>query len=77
MSGPFGLIAEYSILKKREAAKMHVLRPGKLNTVDTDNVIFITRPYLRLMDCVADNIHKYVSILTVDKGYNFDSHIEC
>lgn len=60
LSGPFGLIAEYSILKKRDAAKMHALRPGKLITADTDNVIFISRPCLKLMNCIAQNIHKYV-----------------
>ena len=63
LSGPFGLIAEYSVLKKRDAAKMHVLRRGKLNIADTDHVIFITRPHLEQMTCVSDNILQYVSWL--------------
>ncbi|XP_065201520.1 vacuolar protein sorting-associated protein 33A [Planococcus citri] len=57
LSGPFGLIAEYSLLKKRDAVKMHPLRPGKIKTIETENVIFITRPHLKLMGYVAENIH--------------------
>lgn len=58
LSGPFGLIAEYTLLKKRDAGKMYLLRPGKLKTPDIENVIFITRPYLRLMNYIAEIIHR-------------------
>lgn len=58
LSGPFGLIAEYSLLKKRDAVKMYPLRPGKIKTIETENIIFITRPHLKLMGYVAENIHQ-------------------
>lgn len=57
LSGPFGLISEYSLLRNRDVVKMHPLRPGKLHSVDTDNVIFITRSQIKLMNYVAENIH--------------------
>ncbi len=59
LSGPFGLIAEYSLLKKRDVLKMYPLRPGKLKIVEMENVIFITRPQLKLMGYIADTIHGY------------------
>lgn len=33
------------------------LRPGALPDVDVRNIIFITRPNLKLMNCIADNVH--------------------
>lgn len=33
------------------------LRPGPLPDVDVRNIIFITRPSLKLMNCIADNVH--------------------
>ena len=59
LSGPFGLIAEYSLLKKRDAVKMHPLRPGKIKTIETENVIFICRPHLKLMGYIVENILKW------------------
>lgn len=32
------------------------LRPGPLPDVDVRNIIFITRPNLKLMNCIAENI---------------------
>ncbi|KAK7604487.1 hypothetical protein V9T40_005673 [Parthenolecanium corni] len=57
LSGPFGSIAEYSLLKKWGVKVMFPLRPGKLKLNDVDSVIFITRPYLKLMNCIIDIIH--------------------
>lgn len=33
------------------------LRPGALPDVDVRNIIFITRPNLKLMNSIAENIH--------------------
>lgn len=33
------------------------LKPGTLPDVDVRNIIFITRPSLKLMNCIADNVH--------------------
>lgn len=33
------------------------LRPGSLPDVDVRNIIFITRPNLKLMNCIAENVH--------------------
>nr|XP_002737715.1 PREDICTED: vacuolar protein sorting-associated protein 33A [Saccoglossus kowalevskii] len=58
LTGPLGLIAEYSLLKEHEVEKMFPLRTGRLPTSNVRNVIFITRPKLQLMEFVAQNIHK-------------------
>ncbi|XP_072163867.1 vacuolar protein sorting-associated protein 33A-like [Diadema setosum] len=66
LTGPIGLIAEYSLLKEHEVDKMFPLRMGRLPLTATSsgvggaiqNVIFIVRPKLDLMTIVADNIHK-------------------
>ncbi|XP_077995309.1 vacuolar protein sorting-associated protein 33A-like [Glandiceps talaboti] len=58
LTGPFGLIAEYSLLKEHEVDKMFPLRAGRLPSSNVRNIIFITRPKLELMELVAQNIHK-------------------
>ncbi|XP_030847880.1 vacuolar protein sorting-associated protein 33A [Strongylocentrotus purpuratus] len=66
LTGPIGLIAEYSLLKEHEVDRMFPLRPGHLPLKSTSsgaggniqNVIFIVRPRLELMTIVADNIRK-------------------
>lgn len=57
LSGPVGLITKYAFLKERNVTKMLPLRPGDLLNIDVRHVIFITRPNLKLMDYIADNVH--------------------
>ncbi|KAJ6636221.1 Vacuolar protein sorting-associated protein 33A [Pseudolycoriella hygida] len=57
LSGPVGLVTKYTFLKERNVIKMLPLRAGSLTDVDVKHIIFITRPILRLMDYVAENIH--------------------
>lgn len=66
LTGPIGIIAEYSLLKEHEVDKMFPLRPGHLPLMNTSsgaggaiqNVIFMVRARLDLMTIVADNIRK-------------------
>ncbi|XP_055319720.1 vacuolar protein sorting-associated protein 33A [Sitodiplosis mosellana] len=57
LSGPVGLVTKYAFLKERNVTKMLPLRPGALPDVDVRNIIFITRPNLKLMNCIAENVH--------------------
>ncbi|XP_072921665.1 vacuolar protein sorting-associated protein 33A isoform X2 [Hemitrygon akajei] len=56
LTGPFGLIAQYSLLKEHEVDKMFTLKEGCLPKADVKNIIFLVRPKLELMDIIADNI---------------------
>ncbi|XP_067911138.1 vacuolar protein sorting-associated protein 33A isoform X1 [Heterodontus francisci] len=56
LTGPFGLIAQYSLLKEHEVDKMFTLKEGRLPAADVKNIIFFVRPRLELMDIIADNI---------------------
>nr|XP_056715732.1 vacuolar protein sorting-associated protein 33A [Euleptes europaea] len=56
LTGPFGLIAQYSLLKEHEVEKMFTLKPGRLPLADVKNIIFFVRPRLELMDIIADNV---------------------
>ncbi|XP_072028942.1 vacuolar protein sorting-associated protein 33A-like [Amphiura filiformis] len=64
LTGPIGLIAEYSLLKEHEVDKMFPLRPGRLPVTTTgtgagiQNIIFMVRPKLEMMDTIADNIKR-------------------
>ncbi|EFX69866.1 hypothetical protein DAPPUDRAFT_113272 [Daphnia pulex] len=57
LTGPIGLVAEYSFLKKLDVVKMFQLKPGCLPSISVKNILFITRPEVELMDCIADNLH--------------------
>lgn len=57
MSGPVGLVAKYAFLKDRGVSRMFSLRTGALPEVDVRNIIFITRPNLKLMNFIAENVH--------------------
>uniref|UniRef100_A0A8C7D3A7 VPS33A core subunit of CORVET and HOPS complexes n=1 Tax=Oncorhynchus kisutch TaxID=8019 RepID=A0A8C7D3A7_ONCKI len=57
LTGPFGLIAQYSLLKEHEVEKMFTLKGGRLPAADVKNIIFFVRPRLELMDIIAEN-HK-------------------
>nr|XP_033811752.1 vacuolar protein sorting-associated protein 33A isoform X2 [Geotrypetes seraphini] len=56
LTGPFGLIAQYSLLKEHEVEKMFTLKAGRLPAADVKNVIFFVRPRLELMDIIAENV---------------------
>ncbi|MEE6504019.1 hypothetical protein FKM82_005048 [Ascaphus truei] len=58
LTGPFGLIAQYSLLKEHEVEKMFTLKAGPLPASDVKNIIFLVRPRLELMDIIADNIRR-------------------
>lgn len=60
LTGPIGLVAEYSFLKELEVIKMFQLKPGRLPSVAVKNIIFITRPEVELIDRIAENLHGYV-----------------
>lgn len=57
LNGPIGLVAKSADLKAHGMSNVSILRPGRLPVSDVRNVIFITRPILRLMDMIAENIH--------------------
>ncbi|EFX72015.1 hypothetical protein DAPPUDRAFT_111119 [Daphnia pulex] len=57
LTGPIGLVAEYSFLKELDVVKMFQLKPGCLPSISVKNILFITRPEVELMDCIADNLH--------------------
>ncbi|XP_040573210.1 vacuolar protein sorting-associated protein 33A [Lepeophtheirus salmonis] len=55
--GPLGLIAEYQFLRDRHVKKMIPLKLGPLKLEENaENIVFITRPLVPLMDIVADNV---------------------
>ncbi|XP_060927233.1 vacuolar protein sorting-associated protein 33A [Limanda limanda] len=56
LTGPFGLIAQYSLLKEHEVEKMFTLKSGRLPAADVKNIIFFVRPRLELMDIIAENV---------------------
>ncbi|KAI9565724.1 Vacuolar protein sorting-associated protein 33A [Daphnia sinensis] len=57
LTGPIGLVAEYSFLKELDVVKMFQLKRGRIPSVAVKNILFITRPQIELMDCIADNLH--------------------
>ncbi|XP_060558501.1 vacuolar protein sorting-associated protein 33A-like isoform X2 [Ruditapes philippinarum] len=58
LTGPFGLIAEYSLLKEHDVEKMMLLPKENqaLPTSTVQNIIFVTRPKLELMDQIAQSL---------------------
>uniref|UniRef100_A0A8C4YZF6 Vacuolar protein sorting-associated protein 33A n=1 Tax=Gadus morhua TaxID=8049 RepID=A0A8C4YZF6_GADMO len=68
LTGPFGLIAQYSLLKEHEVEKMFTLKGGRLPPADVKNIIFFVRPRLELMDIIAENVFS-------DKSNSRDYHI--
>ncbi|CAH1955857.1 unnamed protein product [Acanthoscelides obtectus] len=57
LAGPVGLVAQYATLREHMVTKMYPLRPMPLPETDVDHIIFISRPKLRLMDYIAQNVH--------------------
>lgn len=58
LTGPFGLIAEYTLLKEHEVERMFPLQKTKLPSCNVKNIIFICRPKYSLMDHIAYNVAK-------------------
>ncbi|XP_074061627.1 vacuolar protein sorting-associated protein 33A [Macrotis lagotis] len=56
LTGPFGLVAQYSLLKEHEVEKMFTLKGSRLPAADVKNIIFFVRPRLELMDIIAENV---------------------
>ena len=56
LSGPVGLVTKYSFLKERNVVNMLTLKPGQLPDIDVRHIIFITRPNVKLMDSIAENV---------------------
>ncbi|XP_046670558.1 vacuolar protein sorting-associated protein 33A isoform X1 [Homalodisca vitripennis] len=57
LNGPIGLVAKSTDLQAHGITNAFILRSGRLPSSEARNVIFITRPVLRLMDIIAENIH--------------------
>ncbi|XP_016084729.1 vacuolar protein sorting-associated protein 33A [Sinocyclocheilus grahami] len=56
LTGPFGLIAQYSLLKEHEVEKMFTLKGGRIPSAAVKNIVFFVRPRLELMDIIAENV---------------------
>jgi len=56
LTGPLGLIAEYSVLKEHDVVKMFPMSASGLPAVRADNVVFIVRPTVENCDVIAANI---------------------
>ncbi|CAB4017268.1 Vacuolar sorting-associated 33A, partial [Paramuricea clavata] len=54
LTAPFGLIAEYSLLKEHEVDAMYPLQSGRLPTNSVQHMIFITRAKVSHMEIIAD-----------------------
>jgi len=60
LTGPFNLIAEYTLLKDHDVIKMQPLQKAVLPVqTGINNIIFITRPLLSLVQMIADNIKQF------------------
>lgn len=57
LAGPVGLVAKYVFLKEHNVTKMFPLTEGPIPEINVKSVIYITRPTLKLMDYIADNLH--------------------
>ncbi|XP_067293697.1 vacuolar protein sorting-associated protein 33A [Pseudorasbora parva] len=69
LTGPFGLIAQYSLLKEHEVEKMFTLKGGRIPSAAVKNIVFFVRPRLELMDIIAENV------VSEDKLQPRDFHI--
>lgn len=61
LAGPVGLICKYKILLDHDVSRMFPLKFGKLPVTNVNNIIFISRPQIHLMDMIADIVHELVS----------------
>ncbi|CAH1391975.1 unnamed protein product [Nezara viridula] len=58
LAGPVGLICKYKILLDHDVSRMYPLKFGKLPVTNVNNIIFISRPQIHLMDMIADIVHE-------------------
>jgi len=58
LTGPMGLIAEYSVIKEHKVQNMFSLSSVNLPPATTEHVIFIIRPRLSNIDIVADFVKR-------------------
>ena len=56
------LNVHYCVLKEHEVEKMFTLKSGRLPSADVKNIIFFVRPRLELMDIIAENVFRSVSM---------------
>lgn len=71
LTGPVGLLAEYSLLKEHDVGKMFPLVRGRIPSCEEHNIIFLVRPKLETMDIIAENILKEEG----GRGSNKEYHI--
>jgi vacuolar protein sorting-associated protein 33A len=57
--GPVSLIAPYSLLKEHEVTQMFSLADGSISSSTSRTVIFLTRPLPKLMDTIAELVHRH------------------
>ncbi|KAG1714266.1 Vacuolar protein sorting-associated protein 33A [Nymphon striatum] len=58
LTRPFVLISDYALLKDHDVTRMFQMKMGRLPPSNVQNIIFLVRPKLPLMDIIADNVHK-------------------
>ena len=56
------LNVHYCVLKEHGVEKMFTLKSGRLPSADVKNIIFFVRPRLELMDIIAENVFRSVSM---------------
>lgn len=74
LTGAMDMIAHASFFTDRSVIKMIGLKGGCLPKVMADNIIFLTRPNLQLMDKIADNV-KNEEVSSGHSGVRIDFHI--
>ncbi|CAG0915452.1 unnamed protein product [Notodromas monacha] len=71
LTGPIGLVAEYSVLKEHDVVKMFPLRPGRLSEApNVRHVIFICKARVELMDVIADCLMREDSARSATKEFH-------
>ena len=58
LTGPLGLVAEYSVLKQHEVASMYSLAAGSLPPATSAQVVFLVRPSAATMDLIAEYVRR-------------------
>lgn len=56
LTGPVGLVAEYSVLKEHGVARMFSMCSNGLPSLTVDSIVYITRPRVQNCDVIAQNI---------------------
>ena len=74
ISGPMDLIAKFKFFKERDVIKMYSMKNSKLQKIQTDNIVFITRPGLDQMDKISDAV-KSEEMSSSGSGNRIDFHV--